>query len=323
RYKAFGRGSLEFLYPDNHRVLAFVRRHQDETILVVANLSRFPQHAAVDLSAYKGSTLTELFGRTQFPAVADAPYTLMLGPHSFYWFALTAQAAPISVSSAKGNENETLVEVNSEWSKAFSGRARITLEEALPKYLMARRWFQGKARQIKSVSFVEIVPAGDSIEACLIQVQVEYTEEDPEVYMLPLAFATGERADQLRQTSPTAILARVSIRGEGGQTGVIYDAVLDKQFCIGLVDMIARRRHVKGSSGEFSDSYMRILRKDLGTRVTNLEVSSMKAEQTNSSIVFGDRYILKMFRRLETGVNPEMELGRFLTQQAHFTHTPA
>ena len=324
RYKAFGRGSLEFLYPDNHRVLAFVRRHQDETILVVANLSRFPQHAAIDLSAYKGSTPTELFGRTQFPAISEAPYILMLGPHSFYWFALGPQkTAPVSVSSAKRDETLPLVEVSGDWTKALSGRGRITLEEALPGYLMGRRWFQGKARQIKSVSFIEIVAAGDSSDAYFTQVQVEYTEEDPEVYLLPLAFATGERADQLRETSASAILARVSVRGEGGQAGVIYDAVFDKTFCVGLVDMIARRRHVKGSSGEFTATYMRLLRKDLGTRVTNLEVSSMKAEQTNSSIVFGDRYILKMFRRLETGVNPEMELSRFLTQQAHFTHTPA
>src|SRR5207247_2476966 len=61
KYKAFGRGSLEFLYPDNHRIIAFIRRHQDEAILVVANLSRFPQHASVDLAAYKGATPTELF----------------------------------------------------------------------------------------------------------------------------------------------------------------------------------------------------------------------------------------------------------------------
>src|SRR5207244_1973445 len=89
RYKAFGRGTLEFLYPENHRVLAFIRRYQDDVILVIANLSRFVQYAGLDLSAFKGTAPIELFGRAQFPPIGDSPYFLTLGPHSFYWFALT------------------------------------------------------------------------------------------------------------------------------------------------------------------------------------------------------------------------------------------
>ncbi len=86
RYKAFGRGTLEFLYPENHRVLAFIRRYQDEIILVIANLSRFVQYAGLDLSAFRGTSPVELFGRAQLPPIGDAPYFLTLGPHAFYWF---------------------------------------------------------------------------------------------------------------------------------------------------------------------------------------------------------------------------------------------
>src|SRR5262249_45222593 len=89
RYKAFGRGTLEFLFPDNSRVLAFIRRYQDEIILVVANLSRFVQFAAINLSEFKGVTPVEVFGRTTFPTIEDSPYLLTLGAHSFYWFALS------------------------------------------------------------------------------------------------------------------------------------------------------------------------------------------------------------------------------------------
>src|SRR5437762_8030632 len=89
RYKAFGRGTLEFLYPDNHRVLAFIRRYQDEVILVIANLSRFVQYVGLDLSAFKGTSPMELFGHAKFPTVGDSPYGLTLGPHQFYWFLLT------------------------------------------------------------------------------------------------------------------------------------------------------------------------------------------------------------------------------------------
>ena len=79
-YQAFGRGSLEFLYPDNHKVLVFTRRFQDEIILVVANLSRFVNYVELDLAAYKGTVPVELFGHTRFPAIGELPYFLTLGP---------------------------------------------------------------------------------------------------------------------------------------------------------------------------------------------------------------------------------------------------
>ncbi len=88
RYEAFGRGDTRFLHPDNRRVLAFVRSYRDETILVVSNLSRFVQYAELDLSGYAGKVPVELFGSTEFPRVTESPYFMILGPHSFYWFAL-------------------------------------------------------------------------------------------------------------------------------------------------------------------------------------------------------------------------------------------
>src|SRR5262249_36636883 len=149
------------------------------------------------------------------------------------------------------------------------------------------------------------------------EVQVEYTEEDMERYTVPLGFASGERADQLRAVARSAVLASACGPGSDGgvPSGGIYDALLDKSFCLAMVKMIARRRHLRGVSGEFAARPTRVLRQELSERVSNLEVSSMRAEQTNSSIVFGDQYILKLFRKVETGLNPDLELGRFLTQR--------
>src|SRR5262249_45391389 len=128
----------------------------------------------------------------------------------------------------------------------------------------------------------------------------------------------------LRESAGAAILARACVRQNGVvQSGVIYDAVLNKDFCVSLVDMIARRRQLRGFSGDFAASPTPLLRQELGSRITNLEVSSMRAEQTNSSIVFGDQYILKLFRKLEEGVNPDVELGGFLTQHVQFPYSPA
>jgi maltose alpha-D-glucosyltransferase/alpha-amylase len=88
RFTAFGRGSIEFLNPSNSKLLVFTRKFEDQIILVVANLSRFVQYAELDLSAFKGMIPVELFGKTKFPAIGDAPYMLTLSAHNFYWFSL-------------------------------------------------------------------------------------------------------------------------------------------------------------------------------------------------------------------------------------------
>ena len=84
----FGRGSIQFLYPANHRVLAYVRKLGNETILVVNNLSSSAQAVELDLKAFKGSILVEMFGKNVFPRIGDLPYLLTMGPYQFYWFKL-------------------------------------------------------------------------------------------------------------------------------------------------------------------------------------------------------------------------------------------
>jgi maltose alpha-D-glucosyltransferase/alpha-amylase len=321
RYKAFGRGTLEFLYPDNHRVLAFIRRYQDEVILVIANLSRFVQYAGLDLSAFKGTSPIELFGRAQFPPVGDSPYFLTLGPHAFYWFSLT----PVGTRRDPAVAERALLQltVSGDWMNVFNGKTKATLEEHLESYLRTQRWFGGKARHIKSATFSDTIPISfNSTEACLTHIHIEYTEEDPDLYLLPLAFAYGERADQVRKASPKTVLAELTVRHKDGERiGIIHDAVVDNEFCKSLIDMIVRRRQLKGGTGQFVATPTRAIRDGKMSAVKNLEVASMRAEQSNSSIVFGDELILKLFRRSEVGVNPDFELGNFLTERVAFAHT--
>ena len=137
------------------------------------------------------------------------------------------------------------------WTNVFSGRARTSLEDRIIGYIQTQRWFGGKGRAIKNVAFLETVPVSfDSVKACITQIQVEYTIEEPETYVLPLAFASAEQADEIRKSSPAAIIAEVTVRDKNQSTqGIIYDAVLDKGFCRSLIDMIARRRQPSRSSG--------------------------------------------------------------------------
>ena len=100
-FRAFSRGSLEFLFPENTKVLAFLRRHEDETILVVVNLSRFSQAAELDLSRFAGCALMEMFSQNYFPAIRKSPYVITLGPHSHYWFVLRSETAASRASKER------------------------------------------------------------------------------------------------------------------------------------------------------------------------------------------------------------------------------
>ncbi len=323
RFKALGRGTLEFLQPENRKVLAFLRRYGDELILVVANLSRFVQYAELALPGLRGMVPVELFGRTEFPPIGDAPYFVTLGPHAFYWFALEPPRAAASGGPDAGADAQVpVLTASGAWESVFREPARAALEDVLAGYLRGRRWFGGKARRIRSTRIREAlrIPYAASA-AYLAVVQVDYTDGDSEAYALPLACAAGERADHVRRELPHGVVASV-LSGDGAGPGVLYDALGDREFCAALLDAIGRRRRVRGDGGEIVATPTPAFRHALAAGEPAPEPSGLKSEQSNSSVLYGDRYILKLFRRLEPGQNPDLEVGRFLTERMAFPHVP-
>src|SRR5262249_24605801 len=156
RHKAFGRGTLEFLQPDNRKILAFLRRYENECILVVANLSRFVQYVELDLSAFKGMTPVEMFGRVVFPPIGELPYLLSLGPHAFFWFTVESPRTDEGRVDVVSAQTPTLT-VTGEWDSIFQPEAKAELEGVLPDYLKGRRWFGGKARRLRSAALTEVI----------------------------------------------------------------------------------------------------------------------------------------------------------------------
>ena len=155
RYRAFGRGAIEFLYPENRKVLVFLRRFEEEEILVVANLSRFVQYVELDLSAFDGWIPVELFGRTPFPPIGKLPYFVTLGPHAIFWFALER---PRAIEAVAAEAPVPALRVSGDVSQLFENRGRASLEGILPAFLQMRRWFGGKARGIKGAQILDAVP---------------------------------------------------------------------------------------------------------------------------------------------------------------------
>jgi len=312
QFKAFGRGTLEFLRPSNRKVLAYYRRYQNETILVVANLSRFPQHVELDLTGSKGMTPVEIFGRTEFPAIGDQPYLLTLGALSFYWLSLESrQVRQESVPSESSQPSLPLVSVNS-FEEVFQGRSLAVLLRMLPDFLKTRRWFLGKNRAIRSIDILETLSITDTASQILLA-RIEYTEGDPETYVLPGSVAAGDAAEQVMTKFSDVSVMR--LRDPSGQEGILYSAVWNPAFGDALLGAIARRRRFRGRAGELIGSHTRAFRKAWGERHADLAPTVLSAEQSNTSIVFGDRFILKMYRRIAPGIHPEIEMGAFLTER--------
>jgi maltose alpha-D-glucosyltransferase/alpha-amylase len=321
RYRAFGKGDIEFLYPHNRRVLVFTRSFEEERILVVANLSRFVQYVELDLSAYKGMVPLELFGQTEFPSIGELPYFLTLGPHSFYWFKLEPRRQP-EVRAAEGEL--ALLKVAGAWDEVFTGNAKTALERALPVYLKSCRWFGGKARRLRSATISDAIPFKyDDQTAYLATIAVQYQEGTPETYLLPLGYAAQERGQELRRAQADALVANLFIDSDGqSQEGVLYDPSSDDKFARAMLEAIARRRAFKGDSAEIAALPARALRKMTGGTAPALEPTALRRDSTNTAIRYGDRLVLKLFRRLEEGINPELEIGRFLTEGTSFHHVP-
>ena len=323
RFRAFGRGTIEFLHPENRKILVFIRRYQDELILVVANLSRFVQCVELDLSAYNGMVPVELFGHTSFPPIGDLPYFITLGPHTFYWFKLE-QPVGAEVSLGLGEERLPTLEVARSWEGIFAQRGKAALERILPGYLQKCRWFGGKAREVRSARILEAFPVPlDSLTAYLTLIEIQYGGGVPESYLLPLMFAPSERAAEIRHSSPGAAIAQLRVNDGGEENeGILFDALYDPRFCKSLLEAIARRRRFKGEGAEIVARPSQAFHKVRGSSDTPMEPSLMKREQSNTSVIFGDRLILKIFRRLQDGINPDLEIGRFITEKTSFGQIP-
>jgi maltose alpha-D-glucosyltransferase/alpha-amylase len=293
-------------------VLAFLRTWESQCILVVANLSRFAQHAELTLPApLRGSTPVELFGRTPFPRVGDGPYALALGPHTLYWFSLEP-AAPAAVSTS--NELPEL-----SWSGTLEDllaeEHRDALEAALPAILRTRAWFRGRGRVVQWTEVREVLPVGD--EGFVVLVAVDYTEGEPETYVLTLMHLVGPAAEARLTQARNSVLAR--LRGpKGAEAGLLADGLWDRRFAETMLAFMGRRT-ARGAAGELDGWCIPQIRR---MREVGVGPSALIDRGAHTSVIFGTRFVLRLLRRLEEGPHPDVEIGRYLTEEARFPHVP-
>jgi trehalose synthase-fused probable maltokinase len=194
------------------------------------------------------------------------------------------------------------------------GMNLMELESVLPAYIRGRRWFGGKARPLRSVQIVETAPMNEGPSTTMIALaQINYADGGTQKYVLPLGIAAGDDAVRVAGATIT------TLPGDG-EPLTVYDATFDPRFTLGLLDAIRDEKTVRNGTGEIAAWHMPTF-PALDTGDGDLSPSVMGAEQSNTSVRYGDRYILKMFRRLEEGMSPELEFGRYLSEK-RFANTP-
>ena len=313
--RVFGRGSITFLYPTNARILAFVRAYEGEQVLIVANLSHLAQAVDLDLRAYRGTHPIELFGRTTFPAIAEAPYRLTLEPYGFLWFRLELPTTPVAAEEIAKVEPLALEE-RGDWDHLESSSAREEIEAFLPRYLAAQRWFRGKGMTVESARLRSLLPLGSSPNRVNIGVvDVRFAEAEPQTYLLPLEFAESGPPTSLAEGPPRHVLATF-LPTRGTTERLLHDVAQDPGFVHLVVARIARNRRRAINGGlELAAVRTSAFVSEEGSPSSALPVVALANEQSNSSARVGDRYILKLFRLMEPGPNPEVELGEFLARR--------
>ncbi|MGE0570197.1 MAG: maltose alpha-D-glucosyltransferase [Dehalococcoidia bacterium] len=314
QHKAFGRGTMQFVEASNRKVLAYTRSYEDDTVLVVANLSRYVQPVELNLAAFAGTAPVEMIGRNAFPGIGEAPYFLSLGPHAFFWFQLEAPSVALTAEPAP-----QLTYNGRTWSSLFEGRSRAGLEAVLRAYVPARRWFGSKARRIRQLAIQSVIPVSprESQGAVYTTIEVEYYEGERELYVLPLTVVSGADAEQVSRDTPWAVVGPISGAGLAADA-LLVDASVTQGFAQAILQAFRRRSVLEGDRARLAfKTPFRLPRTP-----ADAPVVVARGEQSNTTLFYGTDYALKLFRRLEAGTHPQVEIQTFLAEEGSVSHVP-
>ena len=330
RYKAFGRGSIAFLEPGNRKVLAFVREHDGEAVLCVANLSRVPQAAELDLARFEGRVPVELIGQEAFPPVGKLPYLFTLAGHGYMALRLCTDAKPPGWHEQRLPQRRLPVLVLAPgWQQALERGGREPpkpgevlmhathdklRDEILVPYLRARRWFAARNAPLADVRVAMVAPWKTANATWSITfMQADLADGSCQRYFVPLALDWETRDHDPVEAYGASAVARVRHRD---RMGLFYAAFADPAFTRGLARAMGGGSEVALGPGRLRFSKTSLYAAQAGA--IDEEVRVPAVEQSNTAVFFGNKLFLKGYRRMREGVNPELELGRFLTEAAPF-----
>ncbi|MGD0444850.1 MAG: maltose alpha-D-glucosyltransferase [Edaphobacter sp.] len=314
-FHVFGRGTQEFLNPDNRKILAYLRRYEEdgnsETVLCVANLSRFSQPVSLDLVRFTGRIPVEMLGYVTFPAITAQPYPLTLAPYSFLWLEL--QPAPEVPEPVQVPQDEPIVNLLSHGVDGLLTAPGLSLlQNLIATYLPHQRWFGAKSRAIKAVTVRDSAKLS-GLNSVLLFLEIAHDDDSTSVYQLALTITTGEAAETIRASDPASIVATVATTAG---PAILHDAIVREDVRQAILNLIEAETKLPTGAGLLIGQRSNIFAEARGEE--SLPGRTGSAEQSNTSILYGTKLILKLFRRLQPGENPDAEIGRFLTEVAKF-----
>ncbi len=325
---AFGRGRRIYLKPGNRKILAYLSIFEDDTILTVFNLSRAAQPVELDLSEFKGRVPVEMLGRTTFPPIGDLPYLLTLPSYGFYWFKLATDAAmPVWHQEGIAIHDQPTLVLFDGWTSFFRERVmpwRIGMADrmrsqfdtiTLPHYIALQRWYAAKGVAIDRIRVQDhaIWEAGQ-FSWLLPIVHLEGPSGDAP-YFVPLSLAWEDGDEERYSGVSAAALAKVRQQAD---VGVMGDAFFDTVFCHHVIEAIGSGLELSAAEGRMHFRPTEVFAKIVGDDVPSLQVSRPTAMSSNTVVTLGERLFLKGYRIIRAGLNPELEMGRFLTEEAHY-----
>jgi len=317
RYKAFGRGDIAFLSPSNPKVLMFTRSYEGETILAVANLSRFSQAVEVELSEFSGYRPVDVFSRNKFPEITSHPYMFTMSPHGYFWFILEE----VETHHEDAPSRSILDLAADQPLDLFKGRNQEILEEvAIPKYLSRTDWFASRFPLLQHVNIEHVIPVFPKTSRYLfLIIRVELKEGFPEKLLIPVSLLAESPQNQHDRSESRDTIANFRIKKGDG---FLVDATTDEQFRARLLETLMSKKSRNITDVEFNLSTK--LKADLKKEGILQESGRvLESKSPNISIMYGNHLFIKFYRRLDTTPNPEMEILEFLSTETEFEHVPA
>jgi maltose alpha-D-glucosyltransferase/alpha-amylase len=330
-FQAFGRGTLRFLRPANRKIIAYLREYGDEIVLCVANLARSAQPVELDLAKYKGRVPIELIGRTAFPPIGDLPYLLTLSGHDFLWFRLApAENAPTGREELLPREELPVLVLFDGWASLFRDRVvpwRIAMSEklrnqveaeVLPAFVAGRRWYAAKSEPVRRVEIADHLEWKPQERSWLVTLaRVESASGETQTYFLPLTLAWEDVDEAMVNALASFTIARAR---QQAQAGVLADAFGDETFVRALVAAVGEGVQLKSARGSLQFKPTSAFARLVGSEVATLPATMPGPLSSNTIVSLGDRVFVKGYRRLRPGLNPEVEIGRYLTDVVQFAH---
>ncbi|MCB9287823.1 MAG: maltose alpha-D-glucosyltransferase [Lewinellaceae bacterium] len=319
RLKAFSHGKIEFLDSLNSKVLSFVRSFEGESILVVANLSKYSQAVELNLNRFKGIRPIEIFSQNKFFEVEEDPYHFTLGPYGYHWFLME------KTEDAEDTPKERAIadlEADVEWPEFFDNYTtkRRFEKKILPAYMRSCRWFGGKSKKIVSINIshfpgIEV----DGVTAYFLNVVVRYTDGLPETYFLPVTIVTN--AEQMVRFLKNEAQSVISYIKTPSREGIVIDAIYEEKFRNELFWSIKNNTRVNVAGGQLVFESGKIL-DELDVEKEDIVSEVLKAEQSNTSVIYNSQFFFKIYRKLDIDINPDLELVRFLSEKTEFENSP-